>query len=228
MVINRAKAREIDSNSSYVSEDEDDYLGMDTDRAQHKLVHWRHRRSEGPGGTQHCTDHSHSHKPGEWKRAVTQVHPAMHPIKHTLQFALFSFTKVSRMCCYSLERIQNSCLKKRALLSSICSSFPLQALAEAGPGSSGRGTAALPASLLCPHANNSSLGAQKCQEGSSQSQKTPASPPRGYTASKCHIKDKCSRAVCFRRIFVLQKRRLHRGSSQYHNLFLTRVGGWSR
>lgn len=65
MVINRAKAREIDSNSSYVSEDEDDYLGMDTDRAQHKLVHWRHRRSEGPGGTQHCTDHSHSHKPGE-------------------------------------------------------------------------------------------------------------------------------------------------------------------
>lgn len=47
----------------------------------------------------------------------------MHPIKHTLQFALFSFTKVSRMCCYSLERIQNSCLKKRALLSSICSSF---------------------------------------------------------------------------------------------------------
>lgn len=101
--------------------------------------------------------------------------------------------------------------------------FPLQALAEAGPGSSGRGTAALPASLLCPHANNSSLGAQKCQEGSSQSQKTPASPPRGYTASKCHIKDKCSRAVCFRRIFVLQKRRLHRGSSQYHNLFLTRV-----
>lgn len=165
---------------------------------------------------------------GKWKRAVTQVHPAMHPIKHTLQFALFSFTKVSRMCCYSLARIQNSCLKKRALLSSICSSFPLQALAEAGPGSSGRGTAALPASLLCPHANNSSLGAQKCQEGSSQSQKAPASPPRGYTASKCHIKDKCSRAVCFRRIFVLQKRRLHRGSSQYHNLFLTRVGGWSR
>lgn len=70
MVMNRAKARKIDSNSFCGKvEDVADYLGMDTDRAEHKLVHWRYRRPEGPpGGTHHCTDHSHSHKPGEIKK----------------------------------------------------------------------------------------------------------------------------------------------------------------
>lgn len=66
MVINRAKARKTGS-SSFCGKGEDvaAYLGMDTDREQHKLVHWRHRRSEGPpGDTHHGTDHSHSHKPG--------------------------------------------------------------------------------------------------------------------------------------------------------------------
>lgn len=49
MVINRIKARKTDSNSFYgkVKDMVDtDYLGMDTDREQHKLVRWRHRRLE--------------------------------------------------------------------------------------------------------------------------------------------------------------------------------------
>lgn len=69
MVIDRAEARKIDSNSFCGKvEDVADYLGMDTGREEHKLVHWRHRRSEGPlGDMHHCTGHSHSHKPGEVK-----------------------------------------------------------------------------------------------------------------------------------------------------------------
>lgn len=35
------------------------------------------------------------------KRAVTQVHSAVDPVKHAVQFAFISFTKVSRMSCYS-------------------------------------------------------------------------------------------------------------------------------
>lgn len=45
-----------------------DYLGMGTDREQHKLVRWRHRRpGDQEADMHHCTDHSHSHKPGEIK-----------------------------------------------------------------------------------------------------------------------------------------------------------------
>lgn len=49
MVINRIKARKTDSNSFYrkVKDMVDtDYLGMHTDREQHKLVRWRHKRPE--------------------------------------------------------------------------------------------------------------------------------------------------------------------------------------
>lgn len=49
MTINIIKARKTDSNSFYrkVKDVVDtDYLGTDTDREQHKLVHWRHRRLE--------------------------------------------------------------------------------------------------------------------------------------------------------------------------------------
>lgn len=48
-MINRIKVRKIDSNSFYsmVKDMVDaNYLGMDTDREQHKLVHWRRRRLE--------------------------------------------------------------------------------------------------------------------------------------------------------------------------------------
>lgn len=92
MVINRAKSRRIDSNSLCGKvEDVADYLGMDTDREQHKLVHWRHRRSEGPAGdTAHCTDRSHSHKPGKSKISVTQGYFAMDPVKYTSQFDFVS------------------------------------------------------------------------------------------------------------------------------------------
>lgn len=69
MVINRIKARKTDSNSfcRKVKDMVDtDYLGMDTDREQRTLVHWRHRRLEDQlGDMHHCTDRSHSHKPGE-------------------------------------------------------------------------------------------------------------------------------------------------------------------
>lgn len=101
-------------------------------------------------------------------------------------------------------------------------------MAEAGPGSSGRGTAALPSSPLCPHANNSSMGSSEVPGRQQPSQKTPTNPLRGYTTSKCQIKDKCSRAACFRSNVFLQKRRLHTGSFQHHNSLLTKVRGWSR
>lgn len=71
MVINRIQDRNTNTNSFYrkVKDMVDiDYLGMDTGREQHKLVHWGHRKLEDQEvDMHHCTDHSHSHKPGEIK-----------------------------------------------------------------------------------------------------------------------------------------------------------------
>lgn len=74
MVMDRIKARKTDSNSFYRRMKDmvyTVYLGMDTDREQHKLVRWRHRRLEDQReDTHHCTDRSHSHKPSEIKNVA--------------------------------------------------------------------------------------------------------------------------------------------------------------
>lgn len=102
--------------------------------------------------------------------SVTQEHCAMDPIKHTVQFAFVSnVVKVSLKypVCAAIANLLPG-MDSEQLLEKIStpkqhlfSPFPGQAIAEAGPGSSGRATAALPASPLCPHANSSSLGSSE-------------------------------------------------------------------
>lgn len=92
--INRIEARKTDSNNlcRKVKDTADtDYLGMDTDREQHKLVHWRHSRLEAQRvDMDHCTDRSHSHKPGQMNNVRYNSIPDMYLIKHSVQLSLIS------------------------------------------------------------------------------------------------------------------------------------------